>query len=70
MMTPGGVTSGAMGDWLLSTRIVLWIISGTLILMGIYEFFFGFGRSSGLLLGMAGALLCSRSWCTYQAENG
>lgn len=49
-MTPGGVTRGVLGDWILHTNTVLWICGGLLILLGVYQFIHGFGRIANIVL--------------------
>lgn len=49
-MTPGGVTRGVLGDWILHTSTVLWICGGLLILLGVYQFIHGFGRIANIVL--------------------
>jgi simple sugar transport system permease protein len=64
MMTPGGITRGAVGNWLLPTRLVLMAIGGILIFLGAYQFLFGMGNRVNLLLGIA-SLLFVASFLIY-----
>ena len=53
MMTPGGVTRGAVGNWLIPTRVMLMVLAGIMIAVGLYQFFRGLGSKANLFLGIA-----------------
>lgn len=54
VMTPGGITQGAMGDILLPSRLTLLILAGIVLVIGFLQLVKGFGRQSNLMVGIAG----------------
>ena len=52
VMTPGGLDSGYLGDWILPAQFTLYFLAIITILLGIYQFFVGFGKYTNLVLGL------------------
>ncbi len=67
-MTPGGISRGVMTDWLIQTNRTLWICGILLFLIGIYQFIFGFGHRSNLILVLV-SLIFVFSFIVYVAAN-
>ena len=53
IMTPGGITRGVVGNWIISARPVLIVLAIILIGIGIYQFIFGLGKQGNLFLALA-----------------
>jgi simple sugar transport system permease protein len=52
VMTPGGITRGVMGDWILPAHITLLVMLGLSILAGIYQLLRGFEKLTNIVLGL------------------
>lgn len=68
VMTPGGITVGKMGDWIVQTRLTLWIMAGICLVIGIYQLIKGFGKFSTGMIGVA-FLAFIFSFLTWQASG-
>jgi general nucleoside transport system permease protein len=52
VMTPGGLTRGTAGDWVVPSHLVLIILNSLTALAGIYQFVRGFGKQTNKVLGV------------------
>ena len=52
VMTPGGLTQGVMGDWVLHSRITLFILAIVSAVLGGVQIARGFGRATNSVLGL------------------
>jgi simple sugar transport system permease protein len=68
VMTPGGITVGKMGDWIVPTRMTLWIMAGICLMIGIYQLIKGFGKFTNGMIGVA-FLAFIFSFLTWQASG-
>ncbi len=68
VMTPGGLTTGQMGDWVLSSQLTLWILSGLSLGIGLFQLIRGFGRLTNLMVGLV-FLFFIFSFLTWQAAD-
>lgn len=68
VMTPGGITVGKMGDWIVQTRLTLWIMAGICLVIGIYQLIKGFGKFSTGMIGVV-FLAFIFSFLTWQASG-
>lgn len=68
VMTPGGITVGQMGDWIVNSQLTLWILAGLCLLIGIFQLIKGFGKSTNILIGLV-FLFFIFSFLTWQASG-
>jgi len=68
VMTPGGITTGMAGDWVLPTQLTLIILAIFCLLIGGYQLIKGFGRVTNTLVGLCGLFLVF-SFLTWQAAG-
>lgn len=68
VMTPGGITTGQMADWIVNTQLTLWILLGLCLLIGLFQLIKGFGKSTNLLIGLV-FLFFIFSFLTWQASG-
>ena len=68
VMTPGGITTGQMGDWVLSSQLTIWILSGLSLGIGLFQLIRGFGRLTNLMVGLV-FLFFIFSFLTWQAAD-
>jgi len=57
VMTPGGIDLGAMGDWVIPTRLTLIILFVITAAVGLYQLIRGFGRATNGMVGLSGLFL-------------
>jgi simple sugar transport system permease protein len=67
-MTPGGITIGTAGMWVIPSRLTLIIMALSSLLIGIYQLIKGFGRATNAMVGLCGLLLVF-SFLTWQASG-
>ncbi len=68
VMTPGGITTGQMGDWVLPSQLTLWILAGLSLVIGLFQLLRGFGRLTNLMIGLV-FLFFIFSFLTWQAAD-
>jgi simple sugar transport system permease protein len=68
VMTPGGITVGKMGDWIVPTQITLWIILAFALIVGIIQLVKGFGKVTNLMIGFVFLALIF-GFLTWQASG-
>lgn len=56
VMTPGGITQGALPDWVLDARTALLIVAGLMTLAGGYQLGRGFAKRTNAMLGVIALL--------------
>jgi simple sugar transport system permease protein len=66
VMTPGGIDTGLMGDWVIPTRPTLILLSILTIAIGIFQLVRGFGRATNGMVGLCGLFLIF-GFLTWQA---
>ncbi len=52
VMTPGGLTRGVMGDWIIPTQVTLYIMMAISLVLGAIQLVKGFGRWTNAILGL------------------
>lgn len=57
VMTPGGITVGTAGDWIIPTRLTLIILTVLCLVIGGVQLAKGFGRATNALVGLCGLFL-------------
>ncbi|GAP14029.1 nucleoside ABC transporter membrane protein [Longilinea arvoryzae] len=67
-MTPGGITQGAVGSWVVKSQLTLIITGGLSLLAAIYQLVRGFGKKTNAVLGVV-ALLFVFAFLTYTARG-
>jgi len=67
-MTPGGITQGAVGSWVVNSRLTLIITGSLTLLAAIYQFIRGFGKQTNAVLGVV-ALLFVFAFLTFTAKG-
>ncbi len=68
VMTPGGLTTGQMGDWVIPSQLTLWILAGASLVIGLVQLIRGFGRTTNLMVGLV-FLFFIFSFLTWQAAG-
>ncbi len=68
VMTPGGITVGTMGDWIINSQLTLWILAAISLLIGIFQLIKGFGKSTNIMVGLV-FLFFIFSFLTWQASG-
>ncbi len=68
VMTPGGITQGLLGNWIVPTQITLIILAGLTLAIGIYQLLKGFGKVTNGMVGLTGMLLIF-AFLTWQASG-
>ncbi len=68
VMTPGGITQGVLGNWVVPTQITLIIIAGLTLAIGVYQLIRGFGKVTNGMVGLAGMFLIF-AFLTWQASG-
>ncbi len=68
VMSPGGLTIGTAGDWVLPSRLTLIILTLLCTLIGGFQLIKGFGRTTNALVGLCGLFLLF-SFLTWQAAG-
>jgi general nucleoside transport system permease protein len=67
-MTPGGITVGTMADWIIPSRLTLWITLILCILIGTFQLIKGFGKATNGMIGLVFLILIF-SFLTWQAAD-
>ncbi len=67
-MTPGGITVGKLGNWIIPTRLTLMILTFLTLAIGVFQLVKGFGRATNGMIGIA-ALILIFSFLTWQASG-
>ena len=67
-MTPGGITIGTAGQWVIPSRLTLIILTILSFLIGLYQLIKGFGRATNGMVGLCGLFLVF-SFLTWQASG-
>ena len=52
VMTPGGLTRGVMGDWIIPSQLTLYMMMAFCLILGVFQLVKGFGRWTNLVLGL------------------
>lgn len=68
VMTPGGITVGKMGDWIVPTRLTLLILAALCLVIGIFQLIRGFGKWTNGMIGLS-FLFFIFSFLTWQASG-
>lgn len=68
VMTPGGITVGKMGDWIIRSQLTLWILIGFCGVIGAVQLIKGFGKFTNLMVGLVFLFLIF-SFMTWQAAG-
>jgi general nucleoside transport system permease protein len=68
VMTPGGLTVGKMGDWIVPSKITLLIMAGLCLLIGLFQLVRGFGKWTNGMIGLT-FLFFIFSFLTWQASG-
>lgn len=66
VMTPGGIDTGQMGDWVIPTLPTLILLAVLTTAIGIYQLVRGFGRATNGMVGLSGLFLIF-GFLTWQA---
>jgi simple sugar transport system permease protein len=51
-LTPGGITRGVIGSWVVKSKLTLGIVGGLTLLLAIYQLVRGFGKRTNSILGL------------------
>jgi simple sugar transport system permease protein len=68
VMTPGGITKGAMANWVVQSQLTLYILTGLCVVIGVIQLVKGFGKLTNLLVGLVFLFLIF-SFLTWQASG-
>lgn len=68
VMTPGGITIGKMGDWIVNSRLTLLILAGLCLVIGLVQLVKGFGKCTNGMIGLT-FLFFIFSFLTWQASG-
>ena len=68
VMTPGGITTGTLKDWIIPTRLTLLILMLITLAIGLFQLIKGFGRATNGMVGLCGLILIF-SFLTWQAAD-
>ncbi len=68
VMTPGGLTIGKMGDWIVNTRLTLLILTVICLVIGLVQLIRGFGKTTNGMIGLT-FLFFVFSFLTWQASG-
>jgi simple sugar transport system permease protein len=67
-LTPGGITRGAVGSWVVNSQLTLGITGGVTLLAAIYQLVRGFGKRTNAILGVV-SLIFLFAFLTYTARG-
>ena len=67
-LTPGGLTRGAVANWVVKSQLTMIIIGVVTVLLGIYQLVRGFGKRTNAILGLI-ALMFVFAFLTYAARG-
>jgi ABC-type uncharacterized transport system permease subunit len=68
VMTPGGLTVGKMGDWIVNSQLTLLILTVFCLVIGLVQLIRGFGRATNGMIGLT-FLFFIFSFLTWQASG-
>jgi ABC-type uncharacterized transport system permease subunit len=68
VMTPGGITVGTMGDWIIRSQFTLYLLAALSAVIGLFQLIKGFGRITNLMVGLVFLFLIF-SFLTWQAAG-
>ncbi len=51
-LTPGGITRGVVGSWVVKSKLTLGIVGGLTLLLALYQLVRGFGKRTNAVLGL------------------
>ena len=51
-LTPGGITRGVVGSWVVKSKLTLGIVGGLTLLLAVYQLVRGFGKRTNTVLGL------------------
>ena len=68
VMTPGGITVGTMGDWVIRSQFTLYLLAGLSVVIGAFQLIKGFGKVTNLMVGFVFLFLIF-SFLTWQAAG-
>ncbi|HWQ05018.1 MAG TPA: ABC transporter permease [Longilinea sp.] len=51
-LTPGGITRGVVGSWVVQSKLTLGIVGGLTLLLALYQLVRGFGKRTNTVLGL------------------
>ncbi|MDD5367747.1 MAG: ABC transporter permease [Anaerolineaceae bacterium] len=69
VMTPGGVSEGFMGDWVIPSQITLYLLAALGFLLGVLQTIRGFGKATNWVLGIVAAFFVF-GFLTWSAAGG
>ena len=68
VMTPGGITIGKAGDWIIPTQLTLYILVALSVVLAAIQIVRGFGKGTNIILGLV-AVFFIFSFLTWQASG-
>lgn len=68
VMTPGGITQGVLGNWVVPTQVTLIILAGLTLAIGVFQLVKGFGKVTNGMVGLTGMFLIF-AFLTWQASG-
>jgi len=68
VMTPGGITVGTMGDWIIPSQSTLYLLAALCVIIGVFQLIKGFGKLTNLMVGFVFLFLIF-SFLTWQAAG-
>jgi len=68
VMTPGGITVGTMGDWVVRSQFTLHLLAVLSVLIGLFQLIKGFGKITNVMVGLVFLFLIF-SFLTWQAAG-
>ena len=57
VMTPGGITIGKAGDWIIPTQLTLYILVALSVVLAVIQIVRGFGKGTNIILGLGSGFL-------------
>ena len=68
VMTPGGITTGQMGNWVIPSQFTLYLLAALSLVIGLIQLVRGFGKITNLMVGLV-FLFFIFSFLTWQADD-
>ena len=68
VMTPGGITTGQMGNWVIPSQFTLYLLAALSLVIGLFQLIRGFGKITNLMVGLV-FLFFIFSFLTWQAAD-
>ncbi len=68
VMTPGGITTGQMGNWVIPSQLTLYLLAALSLVIGLIQLIRGFGKITNLMVGLV-FLFFIFSFLTWQAAD-